>query len=305
VSLSENKYPVVCYGEILWDVLPDRVVPGGAPMNVAFHLKNLGINPALITRIGHDQEGKKLIQLLEKKHISTDFFQMDFNAATGKVIALPGDAGEVRYDIMKPVAWDYIGWEEQYDALVSNASFFVFGSLAARSNTSRNTLYRLLEQATNKVLDLNLRPPHYTRQTVEVLLKDLSLLKLNLDELELITGWFTSHQNEANRIKILQDKFYIPQIIVTRGSEGAVLSLDGTLYQHPGFSVELADPIGSGDAFLAGYISKLYRGAGPPESLEFSSALGALIASYPGPCPDYHTKEIDELIRAGVTAKNH
>ena len=65
MSLSENKYPVVCYGEILWDVLPDRVVPGGAPMNVAFHLKNLGINPALITRIGHDQEGKKLIQLLE------------------------------------------------------------------------------------------------------------------------------------------------------------------------------------------------------------------------------------------------
>ena len=151
MSLSENKYPVVCYGEILWDVLPDRVVPGGAPMNVAFHLKNLGINPALITRIGHDQEGKKLIQLLEKKHISTDFFQMDFKSATGKVIALPGDAGEVRYDIMKPVAWDYIGWEEQYDALVSNASFFVFGSLAARSNTSRNTLYRLLEQATDKV----------------------------------------------------------------------------------------------------------------------------------------------------------
>jgi len=66
MNFSENNYPIVCFGEILWDVLPTGAVPGGAPMNVAYHLKKLGINPALITRVGLDDEGKKLIQLIER-----------------------------------------------------------------------------------------------------------------------------------------------------------------------------------------------------------------------------------------------
>ena len=88
MSLPENNYPVVCYGEILWDVLPTGAVPGGAPMNVSYHLNKLGVSPALISRVGLDDEGKKLIQLMEKNNISTDYFQMDFDLVTGKVTKL-------------------------------------------------------------------------------------------------------------------------------------------------------------------------------------------------------------------------
>ena len=59
MSLPEINYPSVCYGEILWDVLHTDTVPGGAPMNVTYHLKRLGMNAALITRVGSDNEGKK------------------------------------------------------------------------------------------------------------------------------------------------------------------------------------------------------------------------------------------------------
>jgi fructokinase len=124
------------------------------------------------------------------------------------------------------------------------------------------------------------------------------LLKLNQAELELITGWFTRNSDETDRIKLLQDKFQIPNIVVTRGSNGSVLNEGGVFYEHPGFVVELADTIGSGDAFLAALVSKLYQGVGSYEALEYSSALGALIASYTGPCPEYNVEEIHNLIEA-------
>ncbi|HEX9511720.1 MAG TPA: carbohydrate kinase [Puia sp.] len=300
MSLPENRYPVVCYGEILWDVLPDDIVPGGAPMNVAYHVNKLGISPALVTRVGLDNEGKKLILLMEKNGISTDFFQMDFERNTGKVLAVTDGNEEVAYDILKPVAWDYINWDDQFTALVSNAGYFVYGSLSARSEESRNTLFRLLEAAKYKVLDINLRPPHYSRKILEKLLSSAHLLKLNLAELELITGWFSGYKNERDRIRVLQDKFQLTDIVVTRGRNGSVLYTGGVFYEHPGFTIKLADTIGSGDAFLAGLISQLSRGADVPEALEFACALGALIASYTGPCPQYEPAEIQGLIRTGT-----
>lgn len=297
MNLPENKYHVACFGEILWDVLPSNIVPGGAPMNVAYHLKKLGINPALITRVGLDSYGKKLIQLMEKNDISTDFFQMDFELNTGKVNVTAGSGDDIMYDIIKPVAWDNMQWDDSFIALLSTTTYFVFGSLIARNGISRNILYKLLEIAKYKVLDINLRPPHYSREILERLLMDLSLLKLNLVELDLITGWFSGYKNETDRIKILQDRFHIPNIVLTKGSHGSVLNINGNFYEHPGFAIELADAIGSGDAFLAGLIFKLSQKAAPLEALEYSNALGALIASYDGPCPKYDKEEIQNLIK--------
>src|SRR5258708_6775449 len=279
MSLPENRYPVVCYGEILWDVLPDDIVPGGAPMNVAYHVNKLGISPALVTRVGLDNEGKKLILLMEKNGISTDFFQMDFERNTGKVLAVTDGNEEVAYDILKPVAWDYINWDDQFTALVSNAGYFVYGSLSARSEESRNTLFRLLEAAKYKVLDINLRPPHYSRKILEKFLSSPHLLNLNLPDLELITGWFSGFKNETTPIKVPHDKSQLTDIVVTRGRNGSVLYTGGVFYEPPGFTIKLADTIGSGDAFLAELISHLSRRPAVPEPLKFASASLALLAT--------------------------
>ena len=55
-----KNHKVVCFGEVLWDILPSGPVPGGAPMNVTYHLHKQQKNPALITRIGLDDKGKEL-----------------------------------------------------------------------------------------------------------------------------------------------------------------------------------------------------------------------------------------------------
>src|SRR6185503_289178 len=100
---DKNIHEVVCFGEVLWDILPSGAVPGGAPMNVAYHLHKLDKNPALITKIGLDEKGKELIDIFSKHGVCTDFFQVDFDQETGKVFANPNEYNEVIYDIVKPV----------------------------------------------------------------------------------------------------------------------------------------------------------------------------------------------------------
>ena len=291
------NHPVVCFGEVLWDILPAGAVPGGAPMNVTYHLHKLKKNPALITRIGNDEKGKELNNIFTEHGVCTDFFQTDNEHETGKVYAQPNEHNEVVYDIVKPVAWDFIEWNETLKNLVSQSDYFVFGSLASRSEVSKKTLLQLLEVANNKVLDINLRPPHFNRKIVEELISKTNFLKLNLAELELISGWFSSSTSLEDRIRTISDTFKINNLVVTKGGDGASLFSDGKLYHHDGFKVKVKDTVGSGDAFLAGLICKWIDKSNPVDALQYASALGAFIASKTGGCPEYLIEEVDDLIK--------
>jgi fructokinase len=295
--MSRYKHPVVCFGEVLWDILPSGATPGGAPMNVAYHLYKLNKNPALLTRIGIDDRGQELMNIFSGKGVCTDFFQVDDAYETGKVYAKTNAQNEVTYDIVMPVAWDFIKWDDDFTDLLANAGFFVFGSLAARNKASKDTLFRLLEIAKNKILDINLRTPHFNRHIVEQLLQKTDFLKMNLDELELITGWFSNHTSIEDRLKSIRDKFSIASIVVTMGSSGAMLYMNENIIRHNGFSVDVSDTIGSGDAFLAGLLSQLLNNADGESALEFACGLGAFIATKRGACPEYDFEEINSLIR--------
>jgi fructokinase len=292
---TKTSHDVVCFGEVLWDILPSGPRPGGAPMNVAYHLKKLGNNPAMITRTGTDDYGKKLEKMFLANDMRTDFFQTDDHYATGLVYARPNEFNEVTYEIVEPVAWDFIEWKDEFPELMGAADYFVFGSLTSRSSQSRETLYGLLEIAQVKVLDINLRPPHFQRSQVEALLEKADVVKMNIAELKLITGWFSQFENTADRIKLIQDTFRVGSIIVTMGSEGAVVSEDGKFYEHPGYKVKVIDTIGSGDAFLAGYINQMSLGRSVGDSLSFACAMGAFMATYSGACPYYEIGKVREL----------
>jgi len=294
MAKNNLHHPVVCFGETLWDILPGAKLPGGAPMNVAYHLNKLGKNPAVISRIGCDELGKELIQIVESRNINTQFLQFDKKNATGKVYAELRENNEVHYEIVKPVAWDFIQWQDDFFQLVEQATYFVFGSLVTRNKTSATTLFKCLEAAQKKVLDINLRPPHFNKKIVEALLIKADILKLNLAELHLITGWFNDYESDEDRISLLKEKFGLETVIVTKGGDGAILNIGAQCYHHPGYVVQVADTVGSGDAFLAGTISKLIDRAPPEEILDFASKLGAFIASRNGACPHYAAGRINQ-----------
>lgn len=292
-------FPVVCFGEILWDILPSGAKPGGAPMNVAYHLQKLQLAPAVITRIGNDERGEQLRTLLKSNAIATTYIQEDATQPTGIVLASLNKRAEATYDIVQPVAWDFIDWHEDLKKLVSNADYFVFGSLASRHDTSRNTLFQLLEAAKTKVLDINLRPPHFTKTGVEALLQQCHILKINDAELQLISGWYGDLNNSEDQMALLQDRFKIETIVTTCGANGALLNRNGKTYSHPGFKIAVKDTVGSGDAFLAALLFKLNSNAPPEEALLFANGLGAYVASCEGAWPAYAVADVVDKINAG------
>lgn len=304
--MQHEQEKVVCFGEILWDILPGGAKPGGAPMNVAYHLKKLGLDPLLITRVGLDDYGRKLIDMLGNAGLNSDYFQIDSVEPTGMVYAKPNELNEVVYDIVHPVAWDFIELEDEVRKLVAESEYFVYGSLIARCKISRNTLYELLEIADKRILDINLRPPFYNKESVTHLLTKAHVLKLNISELEQITGWFGSTKTPLERVHRLQDQFKIDTIIVTKGAEGAMINNKGAIFDHPGFEVTVADTVGSGDAFLAGFIHALIKQYKMKDALLSASKLGAYVATQSGACPDYTVETVENFFNRSMkqTSKN-
>lgn len=261
-------------------------------MNVAYHLQQLGCRPALISGIGNDQLGKMLLAELEGFGLSTAFIQTDAHKGTGHVYANPNEQHDMEYDIVYPAAWDFISWQDELKTLAEKAAYLVFGSLASRHSISGQTLEQLLSLPLKKVLDINVRQPWFGKKVAENLLQKADLVKMNLAELELVTGWYTIHKDKEESIKYVCDQFDLEGMIVTLGGDGAILYLDKKFFHHQGYKVRVADTVGSGDAFLAGLLSQLYHNQPPQLALDFACRLGAFVASHRGACPQYQLNEL-------------
>ena len=125
----------IAYGEVLWDLLPDGALPGGAPMNVAYHLQQWGIKAGMISRIGKDDRGDQLRDFLNKKGIDTHLLQTDEQLPTGIVEVTLDEGGHASYEIVEPVAWDNIHPEATATTAVKNANALIFGKSCLPSNT--------------------------------------------------------------------------------------------------------------------------------------------------------------------------
>lgn len=276
---------VVCFGEILWDILPTGKQPGGAPFNVAVHLQQLGVPVRFISQVGNDELGTELLEFVRSKRLSTELIQTGGKHLTGVVKANVDNAHEVSYNIVQPVAWDYIQALPGAEAAVAAADAFVFGSLAARQAGSRATLYQLLGKARFKVFDVNMRPPHYSCDVVEQLLHQATMVKLNEHELAEILAWYGAEDALEVALPWLAARFGLQAVCVTLGAAGAALWTNGQLYRAPGVAVPVQDTIGSGDAFLAALLAGLLRGVAPGAALRFACATGAYVATQRGATP--------------------
>ena len=284
---------ITCFGEILWDVLPTSRQPGGAPMNVAAHLRNFGLNAQLISRVGSDDLGRELLAFLAQKNIPTKLVQVGQSHLTGVAKANVSDSNEVTYKIVQPVAWDYIQLEPGLIEAVRQSDLFVYGSLAARSPQTHETLRALLAVAPRKVFDVNLRAPHYDQATVEELLHQADIAKLNEHELLELSGWYGHETDMQRAMQQLRDRYNLEVLCITLGAEGAILLDKAGFIRQAGFPVDVEDTIGSGDAFLAAFLYKMLQGKAPQKALEFACATGAYVATQQGATPSFTEQAIN------------
>jgi fructokinase len=278
---------ITCFGETLWDILPTSKQPGGAPMNVAADLRNFGLDARMISRVGSDELGTELLDFIAQKGLPLDLIQIGQTHLTGVAKANISDANEVTYKIVQPVAWDYIQLAPNLIEAVQNSDFFIYGSLAARSQQTHETLLALLEVAQRKVFDVNLRAPHYERGLVEELLHRADIAKLNEHELIELSAWYGEESDLHAAMHRLRDRYTLDVLCVTLGEHGAVLLDETGLYSQLSFPVEVADTIGSGDAFLAGFLYQTVQGESAQKTLEFACATGAYVATQRGATPAF------------------
>ena len=297
--MKDNHTPcVLCFGEVLWDIFPEGMKPGGAPLNVAYHLNRLGLDSHIISRVGSDVLGDRMLQQIADWGVSASFCQQDIQFPTGTVETEMDDKCDVTYDIVYPVAWDFIGWEARYQQQAVRADALVFGSLIMRHAVSRETLLKLLPAASYRVFDVNLRQPHYTAEKVLAVLPQTDLLKLNEDELAIISRWLEAAEApELEAVRLLQERFGIAEILVTRGGKGATYYSGGKSRDSAVYKVKVADTVGSGDAFLAAFLSGRFSGKDfGQEQLDFAAGLGAFVASQNGACPPYDQKDLQRFM---------
>ncbi|MCG2617514.1 carbohydrate kinase [Terrimonas sp. NA20] len=294
--MNNSRSQVVCFGEILWDILPGGTVPGGAPMNVAYHLHQLKESPALITRVGNDEKGEELKKILAEKQIDTSLLQTDLTRPTGIVYGTANERGDMKYEIVAPSAWDFIEATAAAIEKVRASAYFVCGSLAARDVTSQLSLFTFLAAAKTSVVDINLRQPFFGEALIGQLLQHAAIAKLNSDELDLLSRWWAIEGDLKDRMSWLQQRFNLDTVIVTRGAEGAAVFHEDSMYEHPGYKVNVVDTVGSGDAFLAGFLHRRLQKDSISNALNFASRLGAFVASRSGAWPAYTLRDIEQLL---------
>jgi fructokinase len=285
---------VLCFGEVLWDAFGDEKTAGGAPMNVAAHLAQQKVDVAFASRIGSDPSGLKLAGFLKKSGLFSELIQVDESLPTCEVTVQLDEKSQATYIIPEPVSWDNI---QTTDALVNGAvkaKAIIFGSLACRTRTTRDTLLNLLDETKAlRIFDVNLRAPHYTLSTIETLAARATVVKMNEEEANLLIGGSNGHLKD--KIGEFNAKYHAQTICVTRGENGAIIWHDYEFYEHPGFKVDVVDTVGAGDAFLATFINGILAKQPMQQVLENACAIGAFVTSKRGANPVYDWAEIEAI----------
>ena len=176
------KKKVVGLGEVLWDILPDRTCLGGAPANFAYITTLLGDQGIVGSRVGEDSRGLEALRRMEELRLDIDHVQTDRDHSTGTVNVQLDSKGQARFEIAHPVAWDFLEWTNDWQALAETADAVCFGSLAQRSEQSRATIRKFLGAMPDravKIFDVNLRQSYYTQEILAESMRLADIVKLN------------------------------------------------------------------------------------------------------------------------------
>lgn len=284
-----QRFTVVGLGELLWDMFPQGKQLGGAPANFAYMTALLGDRGIVASRVGDDRLGQEAVWQLKSSGLDTAYIQKDQAHATGTVLVKVDSKGQPEYKICEDVAWDHFAWSEQWQELALSADAVCFGSLAQRSEASRTTIRKFLQSVradAARIFDVNLRQAFYSAEVLRVALLHANIMKVNHEELPRIVELFgEKFGSEREGAKWLATEFGLKLVCVTRGHRGSLLVCNGTIDEHPGFTVKVGDTVGAGDAFTAALVHHWLRGTPLAEINLAANRMGSWVASQEGAMP--------------------
>jgi fructokinase len=280
-----KKYKITGIGEVLWDMLPEGKQLGGAPGNFCFHTQNLGADATIISAIGKDESGMEIERLLNEKKLKLILNYPDF---TTGYVSVKLENGMPSYTIHENVAWDHITLSNEAKEWIKKTDAICFGSLAQRSETSGKAIEEALKAAPEKALkvfDINLRQHYYNKEILEHSMILANVLKLNDDELEIISEMFNLVGSDKEKCLKLMQLFGLDLVALTLGSQGSWLftQTEESFQQVP--KIEIMDTIGAGDSFTATMVMGLLKNK-PLAQLHYeATSYSAKVCTFSGATP--------------------
>jgi len=291
------KKAIVGIGEVLWDLLPSGKQMGGAPANFAYHANKLGEEGIVVACIGNDDLGKEILNTLEGMALEKDFVLIDTTHPTGTVQVLLDEKGSPTFTIQEEVAWDYLRTTPELLNLARRIDAVCFGSLAQRSSVSRDTIRAFLEETCAEALrifDINLRQSFYSKEIIEYSLNIANILKLNEHELQVVASLTEIEGDEQTLMGLLLEQYNLGLVALTRGANGSDIYQEGKFSIHEGYSVDVVDTVGAGDAFTAALILGILKGFDPHKINDLANRVASFVCTQSGATPEI-PKEIKDL----------
>ena len=279
-------------GEVLWDVLPSAEHLGGAPFNFAWHAHNLGHEVCFVSAVGNDQRGNQALEQMTEAGLCTRFTRRVPDHPTGTVTVAMDPLGLPQYTIHRPAAYDFPALDpSDFDALLHPAPDWIyFGTLQQMSASAHDLTSQLLavEPSAKRLYDINLRINSFTPELVRALAKHADVLKLNEQEIPILTEIAAIHGDSREEFcRNCLRAFQLEAVCVTLGPDGCALLMNDEYLESPGFPVQVADTIGAGDAFSAALLHRMNAVWAAPQIASFANRVGALVASRPGGTPSW------------------
>jgi fructokinase len=300
------QFDVVALGELLIDFTPAGQAPsggalfeqnpGGAPANVLVALAKLGGHGAFIGKVGSDQFGTFLKNVLESHGVSAQGLRFTPDASTTLAFVHLDARGNRSFSFCRKPGADILLEASDVDrTLIDQCRVFHFGSLSLTDEPARTaTLHAVRHaKATGKIIsfDPNWRPPLWkddatAKAGMTAGLADADILKVSESELEILTG----EKDIGRAVKHLFERG-IKIVLATLGPDGCYFQCRDGHGHVPCFPVTVVDTTGAGDAFLGGFLYQFLLTQEKPEELvvteltemvRFSNAVGSLCTTRKG-----------------------
>jgi fructokinase len=289
LNLEKNNFDITAYGEVLLDMISREEAPlkdcanftryfGGSPANVLVNMQRLENKTAFISRVGKDEFGEFLTEILENENINLDCMQYDQEEGTPIIfvnkskktpswIAYRG--ADINLQINKKI----------YDK-IDNSSIFFIGSFILSKNPARTTAIKAIDYAVkkNKIFAFdpsfraNLWPEgNKGRQIIRGLLAQSDFIKPSLDDAYHLYGkdhpenYLKKYHNDGAKI-----------VVLSLGKDGVLLSDGNNEPLHlPVFSEKVVDVTGAGDSFWSGFLTGILKGLPIDEAAKLGNAVAA------------------------------
>lgn len=316
--MTKKKYDIITIGRSSIDLYSQDIganftdingfdaFVGGSPLNISVGCARLGLNSSLLTGIGNDKVGEFILNFLEKEGVNIKSIPIiDGSRSSAVLLGIkPPDKFPLVF-YRDNAADSQITIDDVINAEIGSHKIVVLSGTALNIEPSRSSTFFAAEIAskfnTDVVLDLDFRADqwHDYRSygiTIRALLSNVKIAIGTEEEILAATI------NSSSQVKITDQQISAPEIkgdinssirqlldlgieilIVKRGSLGASIHYtDGSKEDVPGFTVDILNVLGAGDAFASGFLYGIVQGWDLYKSCRMGNASGAQVVTKKG-----------------------